>query len=77
MFDPNSLGDNPIIKNMMATGFPDGVEPEIAKCPVCGDECDFFYINEDNEVVGCENCLCLYGAKEWLDDEEYYDDEER
>lgn len=25
-------------------------------CPTCGDECEFFYV-QDGEVIGCENCI--------------------
>lgn len=25
-------------------------------CPVCGDECEFYFV-QDGEVLGCENCI--------------------
>lgn len=68
MFNLNDIPDHPVIQNMMATGYPDGVVPESAKCPKCGEECDFYYVDADREIVGCENCISMYDAVEWNDD---------
>ena len=50
------LPDHPIIRNMERTGYP-GKVPEIPVCPVCGDEAETFYMNEDKQIVGCDNCI--------------------
>ena len=34
-------------------------------CPVCGSECDWTYINELGDVVGCDECLEEMDAYEW------------
>ena len=38
---------------------------DMAECPVCGSECNLFYQNEDNEIVGCENCVHEIDAWEY------------
>lgn len=52
MLNPNNIPDHPIVKNMMDTGYPDGIVPKTYICPRCGQECDEYYINDDNGVVG-------------------------
>lgn len=35
------------------------------KCPVCGEECNDFYVSQyGREIVGCENCISLESASE-------------
>lgn len=26
-------------------------------CPVCGKETDTFYVDKENEIVGCDRCV--------------------
>ena len=72
----NNIPDHPVAQNMMSTGYPDGVVPEMAKCPKCGEECDFYYIDVDGDIVGCENCISMYDAEEWLEREEEDNEDE-
>ena len=51
------LRDHPVIENLMATGWPDGKEPPVPHCPVCGAECDTAYKDRFGEIVGCDNCM--------------------
>lgn len=51
------LRDNPIIENMKLTGYPDDKEPKYPRCPVCGEETDTFYLDANNEIVGCSECI--------------------
>ena len=52
------IGDHPAIANALATGYPDGMEPEEYQCPVCGKECECVYTHkESGEVAGCDRCL--------------------
>ena len=37
-------------------GFERGTIP-IPKCPICENECDSFYRNGFDNVIGCENCI--------------------
>ena len=36
---------------------PDPPEPDEILCPVCGDGCETIYLDDNNEVAGCENCI--------------------
>lgn len=75
--------DHPVVANCMRTGYPDGKEPKVAHCSICGAECDTVYKNRDGDVVGCEDCVTVMAAQsvpecfpepEPFDD--YYDGEE-
>ena len=35
-------------------------------CPVCGEECDTVYLDIDDEVIGCDQCITLEDAYEQL-----------
>lgn len=59
MFD---IPDDPIIRNMERTGYPDGKEPAEPRCPVCGALCETIYAYEGSEVVGCDVCLTVKDA---------------
>jgi hypothetical protein len=45
---------------------------EMATCPICGEECNEYYINTSNgnEIVGCDRCIDTDSA--W---ERSYEDE--
>lgn len=52
------IGDHPAIANALATGYPDGIEPESYRCPVCDKECECVFKHKaSGEIVGCENCV--------------------
>ena len=54
----NDLPDHPVIRNMEATGFPDGKEPDYPRCPMCGKETDNVYvINDTGDIIGCPECI--------------------
>ena len=40
-------------------------------CPVCGEECDTVYLDIDDEVVGCDQCITFEDAYDYLYEEEY------
>ena len=62
----------------MQTFIPDyRIEPEeeddfIPICPICGKECDTVYLDNDDEVVGCEQCIGMADAYDYLYEEEEY-----
>lgn len=61
--------EHPIITNMERTGYPDGIEPDWPKCPVCDSDADtFYYSKSSHEVVGCENCIWTQESWETLED---------
>ena len=58
------IGDHPAVANALATGYPDGREPDPEYCPLCGGECEKIYKRrEDGEIVGCD--LCLEETEPW------------
>jgi len=65
----NQLPDHPVIRNLQATGYPDGIYPEIPHCPICDEECDTVYTNLYGEIVGCDECIGTANAWEVLCDE--------
>ncbi len=48
---------------------PPEAEEFIPRCPVCGLECDTLYLNSDREVFGCDRCISLVDAYEFLYEE--------
>ena len=44
---------------------------DMAECPVCGSECNLFYQNENNEIVGCEQCVHEIDAWEYSQEQKY------
>lgn len=48
--------NHPDIENTIRTGYPHG-EPEYPVCPVCGYECDEIYMDMDEEIFGCSECI--------------------
>lgn len=58
--------DHPEIENAIRTGYPHG-EPNYPHCPVCGSECDEIYLDVDNEICGCDECIRTRSA--WFVDE--------
>lgn len=74
----NDIPDHPVIRNLEATGYPDGKEPDFPHCPVCGKECETLYTSdEDGSVVGCDGCLTEHDAwerDECFPDKERYED---
>lgn len=35
-------------------------------CPCCGQEAITFYVTEDNDVIGCEECVSRTDAVEYV-----------
>lgn len=33
-------------------------------CPVCGEQADLFYMNDESEIIGCQNCASVVDAWE-------------
>ncbi len=52
-----ALPDHPIIQAMERTGFPDGNESPYPRCPICGEECDTIFKAQNQNAVGCDNCI--------------------
>jgi hypothetical protein len=48
---------------------PPKADEIIPHCPVCGRECDTLYLAGDREVSGCDRCITLIDAYEYLYEE--------
>ena len=48
---------------------PPEAEEFIPHCPVCGRECDTLYLDSDRDVFGCDRCVSLEDAYEYLYEE--------
>lgn len=66
--------ENPIVRNMERTGYPDGKEPVYPRCPVCGAECEEIYKDINFEIVGCD--VCIRKADAWEAEECFPSEEE-
>ena len=53
----SGLRDHPVVENLLRTGYPNGREPDVFRCPVCGADAENFYVTKCGTVVGCEICL--------------------
>lgn len=51
------IKDHPTVANLLRTGYPDGKEPDVPRCPVCGEECEEIYTDKDANIVGCDICI--------------------
>lgn len=56
------MRDDPISR-IERWGYPEP-EPEPICCPVCGDECERFFVRL-GEILGCENCIDEYDAEDY------------
>ena len=43
----------------------------IPYCPVCGEECDTVYVDMYDDIVGCDQCMNIEDAYEYLYEEGY------
>lgn len=64
--------EHPIIRKMEITGYPYG-DDHIPVCPICGEECEIYYISKINEFLGCDNCISEENAWEWDDRHRRFD----
>ena len=50
-------------------------EPPQPTCPVCGERCDIIIKNINREVIGCDKCLTVQDAWEYLEETDECDEE--
>ena len=41
---------------------PKGKELILPECPICGEECETFYMDRRENIVGCEHCITTEGS---------------
>ena len=59
------IPDAPWIREAELYGVPESPAPV---CPVCGEECETYYI-QDRAVIGCDRCVRCKDADEWNSEE--------
>lgn len=59
------IADAPYIREAETYGPP---EAETVYCPVCGEECLEIYADMNGDVFGCERCIMIQDANEWLEE---------
>ena len=47
----------------------DPPEQSMPVCPICGEECEEFYFDNDGKICGCENCVSVKKAVEYEEEE--------
>lgn len=60
-----NIPDHPVIKNLLETGYPDRKAPKMPRCPICDEETDTLYKDNDGFVVGCPECVTTCDAWEY------------
>lgn len=43
-------------------------EREYPRCPVCGEEAEWLFVNDNREVVGCDQCLTMISCDTYEED---------
>ena len=56
--------DAPYIREAEMYGYP---ADDPVKCPICGRECEEIYLDEDDSVVGCDECIRRKDSWEWAE----------
>lgn len=46
-------------------------EPELPKCPVCGEDCRTFYLDFTSEIIGCNRCIRDVDSFVWMEREQW------
>ena len=59
----NRLPDAPWIREAELNGYPPDDDP--IRCPECGEDCDIIYMDDNNNVLGCDNCVRALESWEW------------
>lgn len=69
--ESNDIPDHPDIRKMEMYGtlHPEETEEEPV-CPICGKECETIYIDIDNDVCGCDQCVNKKDAWDWKEEKE-------
>ena len=57
------IPDAPWIREAETYGYPPDYSPIL--CPECGEECDVIYMDDNNNVLGCDQCIRAVDADTW------------
>ena len=61
------IPDAPWIRDAELNGYPAGEDVELL-CPCCGKEAESYYLDSDDNIIGCEECIRCVDACEWYGD---------
>lgn len=62
-----TVEDAPWIREAEIFGMDDG--PEV-RCPVCGALCNEVALDQNDDVVGCNLCIRMKDAVEWMESQD-------
>ena len=60
------IPDAPWIREAERDGFGD---PDPVECPICGEECDTIYADQNGDVFGCDRCVMTQDAWDWREEQ--------
>lgn len=60
----DQIPDAPWIRDAERYGVP---EVDELICPVCGKEAESFFIDSNNDIIGCDECIRMVDAYEWYE----------
>lgn len=58
-----TIPDAPWIRDAELNGMPEGDE---VNCPICGRRCEDIYLDLNNDPVGCDCCIRIKDAFDWM-----------
>lgn len=64
----HNFPDHPDIARCLCTGYAHPLKAA-PTCPICGEEVDEYYKDNEGDIVGCENCLQRTDAWEEIEDD--------
>ena len=64
------IPDAPWIREAEMYGTP---VAEPVYCPICGEECETIYADQNGTVFGCENCVITQESYEWAEEQKEAD----
>ena len=56
------IPDAPWIREAERFGMP---ESEALICPCCGKEAENFFLDSNDDIIGCDECIRMVDAFEW------------
>ena len=56
------IPDAPWIRDAEMNGLP---ADDPVECPVCGRECEEFFLDEGDDIIGCDKCIRSVDAFDW------------
>lgn len=59
-----TIPDAPWIRDAETNGYPAGDDAELI-CPCCGKEAESYYLDNEDNIIGCDECVRCVDAFEW------------